>query len=118
MTFDFPRLLSFAALIAVLSACASPEQAAVNRSELMQKLFPDPNDRAGLHLVFPIDRSALVTHYPNQISDAQAMQKVAGYCQRTFLGSTLVITRESEPGSTVLGDGSTVATRETSISCK
>lgn len=111
-------LLTAASCFGMLTACASPEQAAANRAAHMQQLFPNPADRAGLHLVFPIDRKALVTYYPNEINDAQAMQKMTKYCQTPFPGSRAVKTKTTEAGKSVLADGTEVVTSNMTVECR
>ena len=78
-----------------LSACVSPEQAAVNRADFMTKVFPDPVDRHGIHLVYPMKRSLLVSYYPSEISEWDVMHRLSGFCMRDGRGTQAV--RDDKP---------------------
>lgn len=114
----FSRMVIPCLCLGVLTACVTPEQAAVNRDAHMSRLFPNPSDRAGLHLVFPIDRIALVTYYPNQISDTQALQKMARYCQARYPESRAVKTKENRASQVALADGQEIAAVEMTVECE
>lgn len=76
--------------LAALSACVPPEQAAVNRAGFMAKVFPNPADRQGIHLVFAVDRSFMVSYYPDQISEAEVLYRVSSLCARSGIGNQAV----------------------------
>ncbi|MEP4404428.1 MAG: hypothetical protein ABJ370_08655 [Paracoccaceae bacterium] len=85
-------LTTVAAVLTVLSGCAvDPQVAAERRANLMAQVFPEPADRQGLYLVFPLESGGLydtllITHFEEEVSRAQVVDRVARYCAR--LGSS------------------------------
>ncbi|WP_342076769.1 hypothetical protein [Yoonia sp. SS1-5] len=80
------RHLVTALAFAGLAACAvDPQAVTERRADLMERLFPDPTDREGLYLVFPIrtgglNRTLLITHYVDTVSREEVLRRVARYC--------------------------------------
>jgi len=79
----FPAL----ACALALSACgANPERAAERRADLNAKIFPNPADRQGIYLAFPLESAGIVnlllTHDANMVGRADVSQRVAAFCRR------------------------------------
>ncbi len=81
-------LLPFLACVLALSACGvDPERAAERRADLNAAIFPDPADRAGVILAFPLESGGiysalLVTYDPAQLGRAELSRRVEGFCRR------------------------------------
>ncbi len=106
-------IVSALAAVLLLGACASPEHAAKNRSAHMAKLLPNPADRNGIFLIFPLKRSLLVTYFPSQVSEAQIMQRVQRFCPLPVHSS-----KPTKAKQVKMADGSSVPANNFVIDCR
>lgn len=86
----FFRPLFGAALAAttLLSACVSEEGAAERRGNLIAQIFPDPLDRQGLFLAFPLESggglgSIEIIWFDSEVTQGEVVRRVQGACART-----------------------------------
>jgi Flp pilus assembly protein TadG len=73
---------------ALLSACVSEEGAADRRGNLIAQIFPDPLDRQGIFLAFPLESggglgSLEIIWFPDQVTEGEVVARVQGACART-----------------------------------
>ncbi|HIP22264.1 MAG TPA: hypothetical protein EYG79_01510 [Rhodobacteraceae bacterium] len=104
--------LALIASTMILSACASVEQTAANREVHMANLLPNPADREGIFLIFPVSNSILVKYFPGQVSEAQIMRRVAPICANPVHSNEPTTASEA-----TLADGTVVNTRSFVIKC-
>lgn len=103
------KLITLAAAVALVSACNPDPQAAHDRRQiLMAKVFPNPADRRGLHLTFPVGSSLEVIYFPGQVRQSTVDRRVAGYCARIDHPETK-IQRAPEASTSTLANGTKVA---------
>ncbi len=102
------KYVALAGMIALVSACnVDPQKAHDRRQVLMAKVFPNPADRQGLHLAFPIDSGLQVVYFPNQVGQKAVDRRVAGHCQR--IGApTLKISQAPTSGTSTIASGQQV----------
>lgn len=103
-----PFATALACAVLALSACNPDPQAAYERRQaLIKQSFPNPADRHGLHLVFPVSSALEVIYFPAQVSQSAIDRRVAGYCQR--LGKPKATVKKAPaPSRATLADGSQV----------
>ena len=101
---------SFVIVLALaVSACSpDPEAAQQRREVLMQAVFPDPADRTGLDLVFPMESAGQIKFLefifdPAVISQNTVMARANKHCSQ--YGKTASIQRGPNTGSRTLPDG-------------
>lgn len=96
-----------------LSACgADPERSAERRADLNAKIFPNPADRDGVVLAFPLESGGLynllLTYDPAQLSRSEASSRVSGFCARqnsARLTGQVGIKGDPKAGTQTLPDG-------------
>lgn len=82
------RLVPLLACALALSACGvDPERAAERRADLNAKIFPNPADRDGIVLAFPLESGGiyptlLVTYDPARVGRSEVSRRVEGFCRR------------------------------------
>lgn len=86
----------------------SAEFAEAERDRLVAFAFPDPADRVGIAVVFPLESAGrypklMVTHFSDELTMQDVAQRVAGFCERQdfrdFTGRVL-ITHNNGTGTT------------------
>lgn len=96
-----------------LSACGTdPERASERRADLNAKIFPNPADREGVVLAFPLESGGisnlLLSYDSAQLTQAEATRRVAGFCQRQNsprLTGQVGIKGKPKEGTRTLPDG-------------
>lgn len=91
----------------------------------MAKVFPQPADRQGLFLVFPLESGGLydtllITHFVDEVSGQEVVNRVARYC--AGLGSSRLtgqaaLVRELGTSTRPRPDGTTGTTFEGRYDC-
>lgn len=81
------RILLCAALLAVAGCASSPEAAKANRDALIKQVFPNPADRTGIDLAFPLESGGLyknieIGYFTAEVSEATVRKRVSGFCLR------------------------------------
>lgn len=81
-------LIVSAAAVGLLAGCVSPEGAADRRGNLIAQIFPDPLDRQGLFLAFPLESggglgSIEMIWFPDDVTQGEVVRRVQGACART-----------------------------------
>lgn len=84
----FRPLLAVILAASTLSACVSEEGAADRRGNLIAQIFPDPLDRQGLFLAFPLESggglgSIEIIWFENEVTQGEVVRRVQGACART-----------------------------------
>jgi hypothetical protein len=72
---------------AFLSGCVSDETASARRASLIEQVFPDPLDRQGIYLAFPLESGGglgklEIVWLRDQVTEAEILRRVAGACAR------------------------------------
>ena len=104
------------AMVALLTACGGGQDSAgkaERRAALNAQVFPDPADRQGIFLVFPLESggvygNASVSWYTNEVSRAEVESRMRRFCKRqdpSFRG--IGVRRDSGPGTRTLHTGET-----------
>ena len=83
-----PALAAAVAASLSLSACVSEEGAADRRGNLIAQIFPDPLDRQGLFLAFPLESggglgSIEIIWFESEVTQGEVVRRVQGACART-----------------------------------
>jgi hypothetical protein len=103
------KLVALVAVAMLVSACNPDPQAAHDRRQvLMAKVFPNPADRKGLHLVFPVSSSLEIIYFPGQVSQSTVDRRASEYCARIGHPETK-IQRAPEASKSTLANGTQVA---------
>ncbi|HLQ20110.1 MAG TPA: hypothetical protein VK146_14130 [Tabrizicola sp.] len=73
---------------ALLAACVSEEGAAERRGNLIAQIFPDPLDRQGIFLAFPLESggglgSIEIIWFESEVTQGEVVRRVQGACART-----------------------------------
>ena len=111
------KLIALAAAIALVSACnPDPQSAHDRRQVLMAKVFPNPEDRKGLHLAFPVSSALEVIYFPGQVSQSTVDRRAAGYCQRIGKPETK-FQKAPEASKSTLANGVQVASMTVWYDC-
>ena len=108
------KILPALALLGCIGCAIDPQAAAERRANLMEKVLPDPADRQGLHLVFPMESAGLydtllITHYTQEVSRAEVLRRVTNYCRgigSPRLTGEAVLVREISSSPVTIADGS------------
>jgi hypothetical protein len=83
-----PLLAAALAASAILSGCVSEDGAADRRGNLIAQIFPDPLDRQGLFLAFPLESggglgSIEIVWFESEVTQSEVVRRVQGACART-----------------------------------
>lgn len=109
-------LVPFLACALALSACGvDPERAAERRADLNAKVFPNPSDRDGIVLAFPLEsggiyKTLLVTYDPAELGRSEVTRRVEGFCRRqntARLTGQVGVKGEPKSGNQTLANGQT-----------
>ncbi|MEM7718346.1 MAG: hypothetical protein AAF222_04025 [Pseudomonadota bacterium] len=114
------------AMLPLLAACGGGQDSewkAQNRASLNAAVFPDPADRQGIFLVFPLEsggvnRIAMTTWFSSEVSRAEVANRILAFCKREDPSFTrLGVRRDSGPGTRTLYTGETKATYSVTYEC-
>lgn len=88
MTLFRPVIAAVLAATTFLSGCVSEEGAAERRGNLIAQIFPDPLDRQGMFLAFPLESggglgSLEIIWFPDEVTQDEITRRVQGACART-----------------------------------
>lgn len=77
----------FAAACIALSGCVSEEAAADRRAVLIEQAFPNPADRQGIFLVFPLEAGGTyskveIVWFTDVVGQTEIVRRVQGFCSR------------------------------------
>ncbi len=118
-------LVMMGLMIALVACTPNPEAAAEGRANLIAKIFPDPADRQGLYLVFPLESGGLydtllITHFQDEVGQAEVVRRVANYC--AGLGSSRLtgqasVVKQMETSTRPRPDGTTGTTLAARYDC-
>ena len=106
------------ATAALLTACGTSQDnagKAERRAALTAEVFPNPADRQGIFLVFPLEsagvyRRASVSWYSKEVSRAEIERRMRAFCKRQDPAfARLGVRRDSGPGTRTLHTGETKA---------
>ncbi|GAW35304.1 hypothetical protein RA2_02365 [Roseovarius sp. A-2] len=122
------RVIMFVVIGLAISACSAPDpQTAYDRRQaVMADLMPDPADRAGLDLVFPIYsrndiKSFIVEYFPNQVSADTVVARLAKVCgaRNQFIGADGQAFIDDAPEDTTIGrpDGTRMPGKKMVVDC-
>lgn len=83
-----PLLAAALAASLTLSACVSEEGAAERRGNLIAQIFPDPLDRQGIFLAFPLESGGglgtiEIIWFESEVTQGEVVRRVQGACART-----------------------------------
>ena len=83
----FKTLAAATLAAAFLSGCVSEETASARRETLIEQVFPDPLDRQGIYLAFPLESAGglgklEIVWLRDQVTEAEILRRVAGACSR------------------------------------
>ncbi len=124
MKFTHLAVALFTALL-VAGCAASPEQAARNRAALTDKVFPDPADRQGVFLTFPLESAGVyntleVLWFPDQVTQGEIVRRVQGFCLRqgtTRFSGKVGIKKDLGTKAVTLANGQKKMARGAFFSC-
>lgn len=74
--------------MSIVAACAvDPQTAANNRAAMNAKVFPNPADRQGVYLTFPLESGGVIKKveviwHPDEVSQGEIVSRVQGFCRR------------------------------------
>jgi hypothetical protein len=73
---------------ALLSGCVSEEVATDRRGNLIAQVFPDPSDRQGIFLAFPLESAGglgklEIVWFPDEVSQNEVVRRVQAACSRS-----------------------------------
>lgn len=80
-------LLLAAATGGLLAGCVSEEAASDRRANLIEQVFPDPLDRQGIYLAFPLESGGglgklEIVWFSDAVPQAEIERRVQGACSR------------------------------------
>ncbi|MCU0904001.1 MAG: hypothetical protein MUE83_09020 [Tabrizicola sp.] len=83
-----PLLVAALAASTFLSGCVSEEGAAERRGNLIAQIFPEPLDRQGMFLAFPLESggglgSIEIIWFQDEVTQGEIVRRVQGACART-----------------------------------
>ena len=120
----FKPLAAFAAATLALGACVSEETASAKRGQLIDRAFPDPADREGIFLVFPMDsggsiETVEVIWLTDVLGQGEVVRRVQGFCARNGgVGASGEVGIKRDIGATtVTVDGQPRPARQVFFSC-
>ncbi|MBO9445814.1 hypothetical protein [Ruegeria sp. R14_0] len=75
------------AAIALTGCSVDPQAAATRRAALVQTVFPNPADRQGIDLAFPLESGGIyktleVGFFPDEVTETEVRGRVASFCAR------------------------------------
>ena len=117
-------LLPVAAL--AIAGCAAPRPMTdAERDAAVGAMFQPPADRVGIHGIFGVESFGYlsnleITYYPDEVSDAEVMDRASRYCQRhKDRGAADRARSRGAPsdGTVTLSDGTERAARSVWITC-
>lgn len=122
------RIFIFLAMVFAVSSCGAPDpQTAYDRRQAtLVDLLPNPADRVGLDLVFPIySRNEIsdfiVEYFPNQVSPNTIVARLAKVCgaRNQYRGEDGTAFIDKDPEDTVLvrPDGTRVQGKRMVVEC-
>lgn len=93
LVFTMKQLIKLSVLFMMaLSACSVDPQKAGERWRLdIENIFPDPADRKGIYLAFPIADGLTVelVYFADEVSEATLGSRMARYCSRFQSGASI-----------------------------
>ena len=116
------RSLIISSTLIALTACAgSPEDRAERRNNLISAVFPNPSDREGVILAFPIGdigRVLEMSFIEAEVSEAEIASRVSRYCAaQSGLSGDVSIREDRGSKEVTLPDGRTVQLRNIVYNC-
>lgn len=120
------KTLTVMAVLPFLAACGGGQDSAwkaENRANLNAKVFPNPADRQGIFLVFPLEsagvnRIAMTTWFSDEVSRADVANRILAFCKRQDPDfNRLGVRRDNGPGTRTLHTGETKATYTVTYEC-
>lgn len=108
----------FVVLAGLALAACTPEAAKKNREALIAEFFPDPADRVGLELVFPVNdgRKLEIIYNPAVVSQETVMERAAKHCANRF-EKDVSLTKGPTEGTRTLEDGTKIPMIQNWIKC-
>lgn len=120
------HIVFLVAAASALAACSvDPKAAADRRAVLVQGAFPNPADRQGIDLVFPLESGGVyktieVGFFPDEVSEAEVRRRVEGFCARqnsARLTGRAAIKKDLGINNRTQADGSVRPVRQIFYSC-
>lgn len=107
------KLALMAACAAAVAGCSvDPQAAAERRDNLMERVFPNPADRQGLFLAFPLESGGRVPlmeiiYFVEDVSEAEVLARMGRFCagQSASWTNGATIDRELGPQDLTLANG-------------
>ena len=111
-----------AVVLLTVAGCASPEQRTERRAALNAQVFPNPADREGLLLAYPIEsggflRTVLVDYIDDQVTTAEMARRVSGFCAAQGLSGQVTIKGDLGVERVTLDAGGAVNKRAIAYRC-
>ncbi|MEO0916065.1 MAG: hypothetical protein AAFY31_03660 [Pseudomonadota bacterium] len=120
------KTLMLMLILPLVAACGGGQDSATKaqkRAELNAQVFPDPADRQGMFLVFPLEsggfyRIAMTTWFTDEVSRGEVANRILGFCKRQDPRFTrLGVRRDNGPGTRTLHTGETKPTYSVTYEC-
>ncbi|WP_425091279.1 hypothetical protein [Tropicimonas sp. S265A] len=120
------RLITLLAVTATLAGCAvDPHAAADRRAALTSKVFPEPYDRQGVFMTFPMESGGLyrvleVIWYPSEVTEFEITRRVEGFCRRQNtqrLNGQVGVRKDLGTSTRTLPDGQVKTVRQVFFEC-
>ena len=118
-------IVLLAATLALAGCAPSPEAAKVRRDQLIAQVFPDPADRQGIDLAFPLESGGVystveIGYFSDELGPQDVALRVSDFCKRQAPGrhtGQVAIRKDLGSGMRTMPDGRSRPVRSMIYTC-
>ncbi len=122
------KLLAIFALAGLVSACgtADPQAAQERRDARIAAIYPDPADRTGIYLAFPLESFGFmstveVVYAPDEVTENAVISRTSKHCakyaERSNVSGQAYVRKRGNDGTRTDENGQERAVRQVFLTC-